>query len=269
MSSASLRERWGGQDKSSTSQPAAQAPNTPVKGFHNAGKVILKVSGAPSITEKWSSFHDTAGTVGVPAVNFPDLSEALRKGTIPEIELLIEHEINELVNITSETECMKEIKDILDELNIISSIFKQQLKIVNAMGEDHTDASSATEVSIGQQASGGKGKEIETPEVQKIIQEYVEHSGTKYKKLYQTLKGREQDIEALKTEATRVYQAVSPDFSSCDDTLSTYVLRFAICWISSKNKLVSLKPTQRVKKPKSQLDKGKPYSCSQSSPSYS
>jgi uncharacterized protein (DUF2344 family) len=49
----------------------------------------------------------------------------------------MELEMNKLVDITRETECLKEIKDILDELNSISSVFKQQVKIVSIiMDED-------------------------------------------------------------------------------------------------------------------------------------
>ncbi|CZR64777.1 uncharacterized protein PAC_14676 [Phialocephala subalpina] len=207
MSSASLRERWGRQDEPKTSK-SAQGPKTPVRVFSSATQSNPKAKTDPSIAEQWSSFHEPANTVETPTDEFPNISEALKKGTILEIEHLIEHEMNELVDITKETERMKEIKDILDELNIISSIFKQQLKIVKAMAGDQADGRTPSFLPSEQPDPSGKGKGIEIPNVRDNLQNDTKHSTVKYAKLYQTLKGREQDIEDLKTEGTRVYKSI-------------------------------------------------------------
>ncbi|EHK99127.1 hypothetical protein M7I_4959 [Glarea lozoyensis 74030] len=193
LSSASLRERWGRQ-----LEPATQGANIPVE----------VVSLNPSLAEEWSKFPKLADPVVARGEEFPDIAEPLSKGTIPKIELLIEHEMNYLVDITKETELMKETKDILDELNMISSIFKQQLRIVKAMAENKADSKNLEQLPSEPLDPSGTAKGSQIPKEQDNLQDDAKNSAVKYTKLHQKLKGREQDIEDLKTEGTRVYKAI-------------------------------------------------------------
>jgi hypothetical protein len=208
LSSAALRDKWGGNTNPAIPTTAGLVLKNQAKATSSTEHSSPKTKHIPSISEQWSRFSEPTGLAELSTDEFPDLSEALRKGTIPEIELLIEHEMNDLVDITKETECMKEIKDILDELNIIASIFKQQLKIVKAMINDHRDPNNP-QFLFGQQTTSKKGKEIESSEMDDISPGDVKNTESKYKRLYETLKGREQDIDALKIEGTRIYEAVS------------------------------------------------------------
>jgi hypothetical protein len=252
LSSASLRERWGRQLEPAPPE-STQDSNTPV------GVIPPNIP----LAEQWSKSPKLANSAAVPAEEFPDIAEALSKGTIPKIELWIEHEMNDLVDITKETELMKEIKDILDELNIISSIFKQQLKIVKAMEDNQSNGKNPGDLYSDQPDSSGKGKGHEIPKKQDNLQDDARHTAGKYAELHQTLKGREQDIEDLKTEGTRVYKAVSSGTPSHGKVMKTNGSRYAICWVSSKNRPVFLKPTQRARKPKSLPDKEAQYLCLQ------
>jgi len=98
---------------------------------------------------------------------------------------------------------MKDIKEILGELNSISCVFKQQLKIVRAMIDDDQC------FKVPPQNHPGRGKELANRDMGSVAKEGTLISDSKYSSIYQTLKGRQQDIEDLKTECTRVYKAVS------------------------------------------------------------
>ena len=62
-----------------------------------------------------------------------DLTDALQQGRVSEMEHLIEKEMDALVDITDESECLKEIKDVLDELNSISHVFERQIGVVKSI----------------------------------------------------------------------------------------------------------------------------------------
>ncbi len=58
--------------------------------------------------------------------------------SISKVEQRIEDELKALVDITQETVCLKEIKDILDELNSVSYIFGQQITVVQSIVDEYS-----------------------------------------------------------------------------------------------------------------------------------
>lgn len=131
----------------------------------------------------------------------------------------IDMEMRALSDITKETKCLKEIKDIMDELNSISYIFTQQMDVVQSMVDDaemqqnhnldggrshrrgyhdpgHAESSKKAG---GYKPTGGHYKDV--PEDMEV----------KYKRLLSTLEKRKRTITHLKDESYRVYQDVSCD----------------------------------------------------------
>jgi hypothetical protein len=107
---------------------------------------------------------------------------------------LIEYEINALADITEETACLKEIKDILDELNSISYIFGQQIAVVESMVDE---ASLLKQVQERNQQFKPNS-----------IDGSPEDMDLKYQQVLKTLMRRNKDIESLKTSAYSVYKDV-------------------------------------------------------------
>jgi hypothetical protein len=103
--------------------------------------------------------------------------------------------MNALVDITKETVCLKEIKDILDELNSVSYIFGQQITVVESIID---------EVSLL--------KKIQERDKTNNTDTNLENDALKYQQVLKTLKRRNKDIEGLKTNAYKVYKDVSCSF---------------------------------------------------------
>jgi hypothetical protein len=87
-------------------------------------------------------------------------------------------ELAQLIDIKEETNCLKEIKDIMDELNSISNVFKQQIQVINVMIENEENAGTKT-------------------------------VSAKYKSVLESLKQRLSDINDLENRASLVSQDVS------------------------------------------------------------
>lgn len=92
-----------------------------------------------------------------------------------------------LIDIKEETQCLKEIKDIMDELNSISNVFKQQIQVINVMIENTKNAEDTT----------GKYKSVST-----------------------SLEKRLKDINDLEQRASLVSQDVSSKY--CSDARSRF-----------------------------------------------
>ncbi|RMJ15102.1 hypothetical protein CDV36_005242 [Fusarium kuroshium] len=123
-------------------------------------------------------------------------------------------EMGLLSDITHETKCLKEVKDIMDELNSISYIFTQQMNVVQSMVDDAelqqnhkaddgsnyrrgyptTDHTESSKKAGDNKPSEGHYKDL--PEDMEL----------KYKRLLSTLKKRKETITHLKDEAYRVYR---------------------------------------------------------------
>jgi hypothetical protein len=111
--------------------------------------------------------------------------------------------MNALADITKETVCLKEIKDILDELNSVSYIFRQQITVVESMVDEALLLKEVQErnrkftnpLSNGNNLALGSTKSSEDVEL-------------KYQQVLMTLIRRNKDIENLKTYAYTVYKDV-------------------------------------------------------------
>jgi hypothetical protein len=68
--------------------------------------------------------------------------EAIRKErNISKIESRMRREVDTLIRNAEETDCVREIKDIVDELGIVAAIFRTQQQVVEAMNNDNPKAS--------------------------------------------------------------------------------------------------------------------------------
>jgi hypothetical protein len=85
--------------------------------------------------------------------------------------------MNALVDITKETACLKEIKDILDELNSVSYIFGQQITVVESIID---------EVSLL--------KKIQERDKTNNTDTNLENDALKYQQVLKTLKRRNKDV---------------------------------------------------------------------------
>lgn len=215
ISTASLRERWTFSKARDREANTNVIPEADVTVSDNTLVARLK-----QISERSRGVNDLQDGLD----HFPDLVKVLRETSLPAIELQIELEMSKLVDITEETKCMKEIKDILDELNSISHVFKQQLKIVRAMKVDLSSENAEA-------ATSAKGKDQSPVDIGLNLGDFGEVKNKpkvlQYSQLYRTLKDRDRDIEDLKIEATRVYKEVS--LIIFDSKASTNKLRSVTC----------------------------------------
>ena len=169
-------------------------------------------------------FEDTMKQDLEPYDPLEGLSEILDMGNRMKIDNEIEKELNALVNITAESDSLKEIKDILDELNSISHVFQQQLKIVSEVvasyapskSTSHSNGLDSPSIQFWAGKDGdddlSKGKESTTSGERdgddEAKQDTTEDIWYKYDQVLSILRRREQDIAILKGEADRVYHAV-------------------------------------------------------------
>lgn len=65
--------------------------------------------------------------------------EIHQQRNVAKIEAQIRHNLDALVDNAEETDCLREIQDIMDELNSIASVFKVQKTVTDAFREDHWD----------------------------------------------------------------------------------------------------------------------------------
>lgn len=115
-----------------------------------------------------------------------------------EIESKIQAEVSALTNITEETNLLKEIKDILDELNSILLIFKQQELVVQSMGK-HEDAEEFDE------DTGELLSPADSPKYRMRSRIQRSHS-----ELLRTIRDHKRDVEMLELEAVRTHDSVRP-----------------------------------------------------------
>ncbi|KAF2252850.1 hypothetical protein BU26DRAFT_210735 [Trematosphaeria pertusa] len=114
-----------------------------------------------------------------------------------EIESKIQAEVSALTNITEETNLLKEIKDILDELNSILLIFKQQELVVQSMGK-HEDAEEFDE------DTGELLSPADSPKYRMRSRIQRSHS-----ELLRTIRDHKRDVEMLELEAVRTHDSLS------------------------------------------------------------
>lgn len=166
-------------------------------------------------------------------------SDAQRWRLPASVDEKIDEEIEELSDITKETECLEKIKDIIDELNSISHFFIQQISVVQTMANDaalqnriHSASAAAAqdtrepgrERTTGEDSEAttsqdiipkGPGSSASPPAARKrvpahqIIQDSFKDMKMKYTELVKTLERRNKTIEDLKSQALRVYKDVS------------------------------------------------------------
>jgi hypothetical protein len=70
----------------------------------------------------------------------PELVEKISKKS--KIEAYIKEEVDALVRTSEEVECVREIKDILDELGSVSAVFEAEERIIKHWEEDDKDHST-------------------------------------------------------------------------------------------------------------------------------
>ncbi|KAF2734260.1 hypothetical protein EJ04DRAFT_493792 [Polyplosphaeria fusca] len=133
---------------------------------------------------KHQTTHDTIHK------KFTDLSDK-------EIESRIQAEVSALTNITEETNLLKEIKDILDELNSILLIFKQQELVVQSMGKD--------------EASEALFRDPRDPLPPHDSPRAINDRRVRFSqaRLLQTVRNHKRDIETLEQEATRTHDSLT------------------------------------------------------------
>lgn len=107
-----------------------------------------------------------------------DLEESMRK------------EVDALIDITEEMDCLRETKDIIDELDIILAIFGEQISIISSWNEFHRNSPDP----LAPSTSG-----IANP------QPLLQNVGG----LLDILNTRRSDIQELYNEANRVYSKVN------------------------------------------------------------
>lgn len=117
-----------------------------------------------------------------------------------DIEKRIQAQVSALTNITEETNLLKEIKDILDELNSILIVFQQQELVIQTMtgelGEyDHVEDDEEE----------GNFRFSESSQRMHIKR----RNAKSRKRLLQRVRKYEHDVEKLEAEATRTHDAVS------------------------------------------------------------
>jgi Ran GTPase-activating protein (RanGAP) involved in mRNA processing and transport len=112
-----------------------------------------------------------------------------------DVEKRIQDEVSALTNITEETNLLKEIKDILDELSSILLILKEQELVVQSMiSEDDLDPEDEETQELNRSPTNKAGKKA---------RESRSHS-----RLMRHIKNHEHDIKLLELEALRTHDAV-------------------------------------------------------------
>jgi hypothetical protein len=196
-----------------------------------------------------------------------DLSPILERGARSELEREIEHEMDRLVDITEESRCFGEIKDILDELNSIANVFRGEIKIMARAVQDHKPSQLYEQMDdkmVKETDDNGKAKAAEVDEhAQAAVLERTRNKETsyKYQRVVSTLERRKRDIDDLSSEANRVYKGVGQHQTPANARMLIFN-RFVTFWISSKSKQVSRKRILRAKKPKRLHSRDRLYCCS-------
>jgi hypothetical protein len=173
------------------------------------------------------------------------LAALLQTHSKPLLDKEIEKQMDNLINVTTENESLMEIKDILDELNSVTHVFKQQIKLLEAIvsgfslrapsptdgtpGPNALPKASTTatvEPSLAEDIPGPSAS-LNTPaaatfdaDAQGLLEQNQpvalpstwlqggDDLPDRYIKLLATLQRRAHDFEDLTTEAMRVYNAV-------------------------------------------------------------
>jgi hypothetical protein len=153
-----------------------------------------------------------------------------------ELERMTQAEVSALTNITEETNLLKEIKDILDELSSILLIYKQQETLVDTMGEDEEfelDEELSQEMSSPTSLAGCWKRSR------------IKRSHTR---LTRMIKEHKREIGMLEVEANKTHDAVWNNMNQLEATTLINALSSPCCSISNKSKQASSKQTTRVKK---------------------
>lgn len=113
-----------------------------------------------------------------------------------DVERRIQDEVSALTNITEETNLLKEIKDILDELSSILLILKEQELVVQSMiTEDDLDLEE-------------EAARVQTPDATNKAKKN-DRVLRSHSRLLRCIQKFKHDIELLELEATRTHNAVS------------------------------------------------------------
>lgn len=156
--------------------------------------------------------------------------------SISEVEHLIDEKLRAISDITEETACLKEIKDVLDELNSVAHVFRQQIAVVKMMvddvgmqkrnesrgkpyapSSDPAARNSSKDMRISAAADTGRAagpasKDGAPPaggQDPSVPEHSLEDTEGMYKHMLTTLERRLGDIESLDAKAYRVYKDVS------------------------------------------------------------
>ncbi|KAK4225245.1 hypothetical protein QBC38DRAFT_531130 [Podospora fimiseda] len=133
--------------------------------------------------------------------------------TLGDLDTKIDQEIRILSDITEETNCLRDIIDIMDELNSISYFFAQQVSVHRLQQSKHNKAEQAA-IYAGKDASQQQGKSSKKPlgpspdkgSSSSLTEDTFEDMEIKFTQLMRTLVKRRETIAHLKAEALRVYK---------------------------------------------------------------
>ncbi|KAF2993228.1 hypothetical protein E8E13_001388 [Curvularia kusanoi] len=114
-----------------------------------------------------------------------------------ELERQMQAEVSALTNITEETNLLKEIKDIVDELNSMLLIYKQQELVIGSMGNETGDDSDNEDHHLG-------SLRRDSARTRRHNQIRRSHA-----RLLQAVISHKSDLETLLSEATKTHDALS------------------------------------------------------------
>lgn len=236
LSEATLRERLFRKPSSHAKTPKGNESrlqeSNPEQGVKPIANATAQPQNSKSLSQEdqeaaeWADWFTSKTKQDLKHSNpLKDLSGILESGTSLGIGREIEKEMNALVNVTAENDSLKEIKDILDELNSLSHVFQQQVKIMNDVVASNTPSKSTSHPNDLNNPTRrpltkyegdddfSKAKEKNSSEgldgAPEVKQDTAKDVRDKYALVLSTLCRREQDIENLKMKAERVYDAVS------------------------------------------------------------
>lgn len=121
-----------------------------------------------------------------------------------DLERRMQAEVSALTNITEETNLLKEIKDVIDELSSMLIIYKDQGLVVKSMGNEDGDESDDKEDCLRYSPS-------DTVRLRKRKQTRKSHA-----RLMRSIESHKSDLETLMAEATRTHDAVSSTIQYLD-----------------------------------------------------
>lgn len=129
---ASLREGWftsrNAESSKSDNHTVAQDGVLSSIPFSNVSAAALSPSSADGDINKWFETPETP-----PDDPLSSVKDILNQHSVLKIESAIDQEMSTLINISKETSLLREVKDVLDELNSICHVYMEQIKVVKSM----------------------------------------------------------------------------------------------------------------------------------------